>query len=100
MDFKIGRQPGSHARFWTDVGVSSFCLAVGGTDSNTAASPQQQIPKEHSADLHDEMVDSGMQGVQQTNAQYGATQEVDKKQWIQLVKVLVLTAWDQLKLED
>jgi hypothetical protein len=107
MDFKIGRQPGSHARFWTDVGVSSFCLAVGGTDSNTAASPQQQIPEEHSADLHDEIVDSGMQGVamgergvQQTNAQYGATQEVDKKQWIQLVKVLVLTAWDQLGLED
>jgi len=106
MDFKIARQPGSHARFWTDAGVSSFCLAVGGTGSTTTASPQQPMPKEGSA-VPDEMVDSGIQdaatrerGAEQIHGQQGATEEVDKEQWIQLVKVLVLTAWDQLGLEE
>lgn len=106
MDFKMARRPGSHTRFWTDAGISSFCLAVGGVDNNTAASPQQQIPKENSA-VPDEMVDSGRQdvvmeerGAEQIHTQHGVMGEVDKKQWIQLVKVLVLTAWDQLGLEE
>jgi hypothetical protein len=68
MDFQTGRQLGSHSRFWTDVGISSFCLGVGGAESRT------------------------------TSAKAG--EEVNRKQWIQLVKVLVLTIWDQLGLEE
>lgn len=106
MDFKIARWPGSHTRFWTDALVPSFCLAVGGIDTGAATSPPKPIPKERSADLLDRMVDSGIQvvmgerGAEQLNTQQAATEEVDKKQWIQLVKVLVLTAWDQLGLEE
>lgn len=102
MDFKIARRPGSHTRFWTDAGISSFCLAVGGVGDKTATSPPKQTPKQSPA-VSDEMVDSGIkeeQGTEQLDVQHGATEEVDKKQWIQLVKVLVLTAWDQLGLEE
>jgi hypothetical protein len=99
MDFQTGRQRGSHSRFWTDVGTSSFCLGVGGAGSSAA--------KENSADLRDEMVDSGIhagvageRGVGLIGGQAGAAEEVNRKQWIQLVKVLVLTVWDQLGLEE
>lgn len=106
MDFKVARPPGSHTRFWTDAGVSSFCLAVGGVDSSATALPPNQESKGGSA-VPDVMIDSGIQevviqeqGTEQINAQHGTTEEVDKKQWIQLVKVLVLTVWDQLGLEE
>lgn len=107
-DFQTGRQLGSHTRFWTEVGVSSFCLGVGGVESSEAASPppppQTQSP-EYRTDqdiMCEEMVDSGMHDIimdGQGNAD-GNMEEVDRKQWIQLVKVLVLTAWDQVGLES
>jgi hypothetical protein len=48
------------------------------------------------------MVDSGIQDVA-VKAEGEISQEardIDRKQWIQLVKVLVLTTWDQVGLED
>ncbi|CAD0087221.1 unnamed protein product [Aureobasidium mustum] len=110
-DFQTGRQLGSHTRFWTEVGVSSFCLGVGGMESNEeTASPPHQNPK-HTTDLDtmcEEMVDSGIHdtvmgdrgGTETNKNENGNVEEVDKKQWIQLVKVLVLTAWDQVGLES
>ncbi|KAG9655276.1 hypothetical protein KCU98_g5816, partial [Aureobasidium melanogenum] len=110
-DFQTGRQLGSHTRFWTEVGVSSFCLGVGGVESSeTAASLQSRSPDYPTVDQDatcDEMVDSGLQdvvmgdrGAESSNGSDGAAEEVDRKQWIQLVKVLVLTAWDQVGLEE
>ncbi|CAD0081488.1 unnamed protein product [Aureobasidium vineae] len=106
-DFQTGRELGSHTRFWTEVGVSSFCLGVGGVETSEAVSPQSHIPG-HSTDqdaMCDAMVDSGIRDAETeraegSNGQDGATEEVDSKQWIQLVKVLVLTAWDQVGLEE
>jgi hypothetical protein len=103
MDFQTGRQLGSHSRFWTDVGISSFCLGVGSASSSIVLPPQQQIPKGNSADSCDGMVDSGFQADvigERGAGQTGAAGEVNRKQWIQLVKVLVLTVWDQLGLEQ
>ena len=104
MDFKIERQSGSHARFWNDVCVSSFCLGVGGLDNSASVSSQQQpISKGGSEDLHDGMTDSGIQDPasgELGTKQRGVVEEVDKDQWIKLVKVLVLTAWDLLGLEE
>ncbi|KAI4758790.1 hypothetical protein E4T52_08923 [Aureobasidium sp. EXF-3400] len=107
-DFQTGRQLGSHTRFWTEVGVSSFCLGVGGVESSETAaspSPQTQSPQ----DLMDqdvtckEMVDSGIHDVvmdDDQGSEDGNVEEINRKQWIQLVKVLVLTAWDQVGLES
>lgn len=75
--------------------------------SETAASssPQTQSPQ----DLMDqdvtckEMVDSGIRDVvmdDDQGSQDGNVEEINRKQWIQLVKVLVLTAWDQVGLES
>ncbi|KAH0143887.1 hypothetical protein KCU67_g13344, partial [Aureobasidium melanogenum] len=107
-DFQTGRHLGSHTRFWTEVGVSSFCLGVGGMESSETAassSPQTQSPQ----DLMDqdvtckEMVDSGIRDVvmdDDQGSEDGNVEEINRKQWIQLVKVLVLTAWDQVGLES
>ncbi|KAH0345946.1 hypothetical protein KCU81_g4127, partial [Aureobasidium melanogenum] len=101
-DFQTGRRLGQHTRFWTDVGVSSFCLGVGGVENSeatAAASPPPQSP-DFATDQDvacDEMVDSALQDVEMGD---GAAEEVDRKQWIQLVKVLVLTAWDQVGLDE
>jgi hypothetical protein len=107
MDFQTGRQIGSHSRFWTEVGISSFCLGVGEVESHTAQSTPQQISKKHLAGLRNEMLDTENQdsereqrGAEQMEKRDRVAGEVDRKQWIQLVKVLVLTVWDQLGLEE
>lgn len=105
-DFQTGRQLGSHTRFWTEAGVSSFCLGVGGVGSNEAAPLSQTQSPDYRTDqdiTSEKMVDSGMQDLvmsDQSNSEDGNVEEVDRKQWIQLVKVLVLTAWDQVGLES
>ncbi|KAI4726698.1 hypothetical protein E4T49_05538 [Aureobasidium sp. EXF-10728] len=107
-DFQTGREIGSHTRFWTEVGVSSFCLGVGGVGSSEAASPSSQTPEDPADQdaMCDAMVDSGICDAQQDqagedcNGPDGSMEEVDSRQWIQLVKVLVLTAWDQVGLEE
>ncbi|KAG9962508.1 hypothetical protein KCU61_g4531, partial [Aureobasidium melanogenum] len=106
-DFQTGRRLGSHTRFWTEVGVSSFCLGVGGVESSEAAaaspSPQTQSPQDRmDQDVTcKEMVDSGIHDiVMDDQGEDGNVEEINRKQWIQLVKVLVLTAWDQVGLES
>ena len=99
-----GRRNGSHAHFWTEVGVPAFCFGVGGSSQPTQdqqSSEQHSEQQDQDADC-DRMVDSGIQDVA-VKAEGEISQEVmdiDRKQWIQLVKVLVLTAWDQVGLED
>lgn len=104
-DFQTGPQLGSHTRLWTAVGVPSFCLDIGGVESSEAALPllQTQSPQDRTDQgvTCEEMVDSATHDiVMDGQGEDGNVEEVDRKQWIQLVKVLVLTAWDQVGLES
>ncbi|KAK6004978.1 hypothetical protein QM012_007757 [Aureobasidium pullulans] len=108
-DFQTGQHLGSHTRFWTEVGVSNFCLGVGGVVNNEAASPNPQRSPQYQTDqdvmcaemaksaTHD--IEMSGQGTENVVGADEATEEVDRKQWIELVKVLVLTVWDQVGLE-
>lgn len=80
-------------------------------ESNEKTSSTSQQTPNQAIDLDimcEEMVDSGIhdtvmgdRGAETNNKnENGNVEEVDKKQWIQLVKVLVLTAWDQVGLES
>jgi hypothetical protein len=107
MDFQTGRQLGSHSRFWTEVGISSFCLGVGGAESSTAATTHKQMAAKSLAAMSDDTVDSEGRGIveskqseEQVDGLAEAAEKVKRKQWIQLIKVLVLTVWDQLGLEE
>jgi hypothetical protein len=107
MDFQTGRQLGSHSRFWTEVGISSFCLGVGGAESSTAATTHKHMAGKNLAGMRNTMVDSenrdvvqSRQSEEQVDGLAEAAEKVKRKQWIQLVKVLVLTVWDQLGLEE
>ncbi|KAI5251448.1 hypothetical protein E4T42_04197 [Aureobasidium subglaciale] len=105
-DFQTGHAHGSHARFWAEVGVPSFCLGVGGVDNPAFALSREQTSEGDDADRN-HMVDSGIEDVEMKDEHPAETtriqtrvSEADQKQWIQLVKVLVLTAWDQVGLES
>jgi hypothetical protein len=107
MDFQTGRQLGSHSRFWTEVGISSFCLGVGRAESSTTAKTHKQMRGKNLAGMRDEKADPEDRGVvesrqseEQVDGLTEAAEKVKRKQWIQLVKVLVLTVWDQLGLEE
>ncbi|KAI5205051.1 hypothetical protein E4T39_03192 [Aureobasidium subglaciale] len=101
-DFQAGYKNGSHARFWAEKYVPTFCLGVGGVDIPTTA---QSSSEEHDLE-NDKMVDSGIEDVEMKEEGpeeivdiRPRVSEADQKQWLQLVKVLVLTVWDQMGLE-
>jgi hypothetical protein len=57
--------------------------------------------------MSDDTVDSEGRGIveskqseEQVDGLAEAAEKVKRKQWIQLIKVLVLTVWDQLGLEE
>jgi hypothetical protein len=101
-DLRGERTDGSHSRHWSEVGVPSFCFSVGGGGEQDGGDQEGNVEEDtdERTDPCRPMGGCGMNGCAEPEGYARREEAVDRAQWLQLVKVLVLTAWDYVGLEE
>lgn len=89
----------SHARFWSEVGVPSFSFGIQdgkGLENKTPNHERKELKETVEMELQDMGSDERAKSVEEIKE----SRKAQRKQWLQLVKVLALTGWDCVGLNE